>query len=140
MFKTTIGSEVYSVDFRHKTTEGKRAQLSRRSPIKAITTCVVSTTNFVAIDNAICVREDQFSRWSGRSYAFEHLIQNCKALKDDVREALVAKFYELNPEPTPQAERVTIPMPKEEKQRRISAGAELRAKRAANNSVKSATI
>jgi len=130
MFKIKIGEVDYAVDFRHKTTEGKRHQLSRRSPVKAITTCVVSSRDFVAIDNAICVLGDQFSRWAGRNAAFNHLIRNCKALKPEVREALQARFSELNPPPVKQSERVIVPLSEDEKQKRIAAGAEVRAKRA----------
>lgn len=131
MFSMSIGEEVYSVDFRHKTIEGKRAQLSRRSPVKAITTCVVSSNGFVAIDNAICVLEDQFSRWAGRTNSFNHLIRNCKALKPEVQDALQNRFSELNPPPIIQKERLVVQLTDIEKKERILAGAEIKARRAA---------
>ena|ERR1700720_1706883 len=68
---------------------------------------------------------------AGRCTAFSHLVRNCKALKDDVREALMAKFFELNPPPVEQNQRAIVPISAEEKQRRIDAGADVRAKRAA---------
>lgn len=129
MFNIQIGGEFYAVDFRHKTTQGSRAQLSRRSPVKAITTCVVTAQNFVAIDNAICVLGDQFSRWAGRTNAFNHLIRNCKALKPEVRDALQYRFSELNPPPISQSQRVIVPISDDERQRRISAGRHIAAER-----------
>ncbi len=131
MFKITIGEVDYSVDFRHKTMEGKRHQLNRRSPVKAITTCVISSRDFVAIDNAICVLGDQFSRWAGRTTSFNHLIRNCKAFKPEVSVALATRFLELNPPPIKQKERIIPQVSDEEKQRRIAAGADIRARRAA---------
>jgi len=109
MFPIEIEDRTYVLEFRHKTTKVKRRnkqvlppELSPKGSVRAITTCVLialkddpeSNIQFVGIENAVCSKDDPFSRRMGRQRAFDKLLRTCGALKD-VKAQLAFKFADL---------------------------------------------
>jgi hypothetical protein len=120
MTEVKIDGEVFRIEFRHITKLGKHRQLFDRAPIKAVTTCVIATDTFIAIDNAICANEDNFSRRQGRIRALDKVLKHCGALKK-VSAALMSYYITSVDPPTP----VTVIKPslsEAERQTRIQAG------------------
>ena len=95
MIKLNVNGVEYNLEFRHVTKLGKRAQLHRGS-VKAVTTCVITTENWIAIDNSLCTDSDNFSRREGRWRALRKLLDHCGALKE-IRLALWAAYLALDP-------------------------------------------
>jgi hypothetical protein len=83
----TVKDQKFELEFRHVTKLGKHAQLHKGS-VKAVTTCVLMSgaprfsKGLIAIDNALCVDGDNFSRREGRNRAFRKLLDHCGALRD----------------------------------------------------------
>ncbi len=91
MITLTVNGTDYKLEFRHVTKMGKRAQLHRGS-VKAVTTCVITTENWIAIDKSLCTDEDNFSRREGRWRALRKLLDHCGALKE-IRLQLWAAYF-----------------------------------------------
>ena len=94
-----INGRKYSIEFRHVTKLGKRAQLYSRAPVAAVTTCVILQHNegkdpVIAIDNSICSNDDNFSRYEGRVRALHKALDHCGALRDD-KAALLQEYLEI---------------------------------------------
>ncbi len=123
MFNVTVGDRNYAIEFRHITKLGRRAQ---HYGIKSITTCVIVSDKFIALDHAICSENDNFSRAEGRDRAFHATVKNCGALKK-VREEFVAAYEKATDPPDPIPAKPGISP--EEVAAKISAGAEVRASR-----------
>lgn len=102
MLSIKINDRLFVVEFRHVTMSGKRRQLYDRSPVKAISTCVIacfdteptdsgaSALKFIAIDNSICALSDNFSRREGRKNAVRKVLKHCGALKQVAQELWTA--------------------------------------------------
>lgn len=123
MLKLQVDGREYNVEFRHATNLGKRPQLSAKLPIKGITTCVISSDGFIAIENVVCILGDNFSRQAGRTLAFNKVINRSGALKG-VRWHLVGE-YNKTLKPSLPVKKST-PLSPEEKQSRIDSGAKIR--------------
>ncbi len=130
MLKLIADGRTYAIEFRHVTKLGKRAQLYARSPIKAITTCVVVAENFIAIDNAICAQDDNFSRAEGRDRALSKILKHCGALKH-VQQHLLAEYLKATNGQKPKAQR--LKMSAEERQKKIESGSATRNRRLKRN-------
>ena len=105
----------YFVEFRHVTKLGKRRELYDRYPVKAVTTCVivVKTTpwtgaeqdegeiRFIAIGNAICANDDNFSRREGRLKAFDKALRHCGAFsgRNGLKAALIEAYLQIDSDP-----------------------------------------
>ncbi len=82
MIRITLENKTYAIEFRHIRQAGKRPRLGRRAAIRAVTTCAIVACNddvpavaFIAIDNAVCDDEDNFSRHQGRDLALRKTLQ-----------------------------------------------------------------
>ena len=109
MIELTVNDREFSVEFRHVTKLGKRRELFDRCPVKAVTTCVILATeklelddpirvSFIAIGNAICANNDNFSRRAGRLRAFDKALRHCGAF-NGIRSALVEAYLQVDPDP-----------------------------------------
>lgn len=81
MITLQVGCKTYKVEFRHLTRLGKRRELGDKSPIKAITTCVVAAGGLIAIESAVCSDSDNFSRQLGRDLALGKVLARCSELR-----------------------------------------------------------
>lgn len=87
MIDISIAGNKFAIEFRHLSKTGKQPSLESRYPIRAVTTCVVVVNykysgNFIAIENAICMESDAFSRNEGRLRALRKVLKRSGALKD----------------------------------------------------------
>lgn len=109
----------YFVEFRHVTKLGKRRELYDRCPVKAVTTCAIyAEGKFIAIGNAICANDDNFSRREGRLKAFDKALRHCGAF-NGMKAALVEAYLQIDPDP-PARQREQLSL--EEKEQRKAAG------------------
>ena len=128
MFKIELADKTYRIEFRHCTKLGKHPRLSKRSPIKAITTCVIACDDFISIESAVCASEDNFSRAVGRAISLLKAVDRSPLLK--LRHSFIAKYLDtkeegpFNREMGIKQDRPAISP--EEKQRRIKEGEPIR--------------
>jgi hypothetical protein len=123
----------YFVEFRHVTKLGKRRELYDRCPVKAVTTCAIyAEGGFIAIGNAICANDDNFSRREGRLKAFDKALRHCGAF-NGIKAALTEAYLQVDPDP-PIIQRGQL-SPEEIEQRR-AAGAGIYAERQARHGLK----
>ena len=139
----------FVIEFRHVSNLGKRPSLEPRYPIRAITTCVVVAPrpgaeesggewlNFIAIESAVCVETDHFSRYQGRLRSLRKVLQRSGALKDYAEQ--IWREYQaqagVRPEDStaldsgklPKMKVVKVKLSNEERQQRFEAGAGKRA-------------
>jgi hypothetical protein len=99
MITLTVGERRFGVTFRHITNLGRRRALPGDSPVKAITTCVmreaqVNKPEFVAIESAVCMEPDNFSRAIGRAIAFKRVLERNRPYLGDAGEVLAQRLEE----------------------------------------------
>ena len=107
-----LNDKRYTIEFRHLSSIGKRAQI-HRAPLKAVTTCVIivqfipvqdtsaiGKIHLVAIDNALCAMSDNYSRRHGRAEALRKALERCGAFDDDTRLALWSRYHGIEKCPT----------------------------------------
>jgi hypothetical protein len=97
----TLGNHNFRILFHHKTKLGEPGERRRlhQGSIKAVTTCVLIGTGpafsggeFYAIDNALCVDEDCFSRPFGCALSLKYLLDYNRSLAE-FREALWEAYH-----------------------------------------------
>lgn len=130
MIELTADGRQFYVEVKHRL----KRELYQHGPVNGVTTVaivgVVEGVQFAALGTAICFAPDQFDRRYGRLRAFEEALK-CGLLKPH-REALLDAWVEREkasfeaPKP-----KQRVPLPEDEKQRRITAGEAVRAKRKA---------
>lgn len=125
MLQLTVCGKTYKVEFRHVTKLGKRRELYERAPIKAITTCVVVADGFIAIDNAICSDQDNFSRKEGRDRAFNKVLAHHTPLRE-IKLAMLNEYLRATKKPGRGAIGVKRQISQVERHNRIEAGAAVR--------------
>lgn len=74
------GAGSFNVEFRHVSKFGKHPKLHSKSQIRAITTCVVNTPSLIAIEHAICLDPDNFSRIEGRLRSLQKVLTSYRPL------------------------------------------------------------
>jgi len=124
-----VAGKFYNVEFRHVMRLGKRHELGDRSPIKAITICVVAADGLIAIESAVCSDGDNFSRQRGRGLALAKALARCselRAIRMSFVDAYVRATGVLLPRKAP---RKTKKLSADEHQRRVDDGKEVRAAR-----------
>ncbi len=129
MITLQVAGKFYSIEFRHATRLGKRHELSDKSPIKAITTCVVAAGGLIAIESAVCSDSDNFSRQRGRDLAFGKVLARCPSLRA-VRMSFIDAYVKATGVLLPcKAPRKAKKLSADEWQRRVDDGKEVRAAR-----------
>jgi hypothetical protein len=124
-----VAGKFYSVEFRHVTRLGKRHELGDKSPIKAITTCVVAASGLIAIESAVCSDGDNFSRQRGRDLALDKVLARCSSLRA-VRMSFVDAYVKATGVLLPRkAPHKTRKLSADEHQRCVDDGKEVRAAR-----------
>jgi len=99
MSQLLVNNTPYRIEFRHISKHGKRAQLHKGS-VQAVTTCVVMAENFIAIDNALCVEGDVFSRREGRMRALNKVLDHCAPLRK-IKSDFFNEYVKIDPDPKP---------------------------------------
>lgn len=127
MTRVEINGVEYLIEFRHVAKVGKHRQLFDRAPIRAVTTCVIATDTFIAIDNAICANEDNFSRRQGRIKALQKVIKHCGALRDVA--PILMNWYLTTVDPAPAMIRIHTPLTDADKRELIRLGEQTRNER-----------
>jgi hypothetical protein len=136
MIDIILDGRVFEIAFRHTRYEhGATHALKRHAPVRAITTCVVIVHNqvcgeieYVALGNAVCLREDQFSRHFGRHAAVLNAVTHCGALLLDDKFNLLRQYALVDPQPPAQHARPKLDSVEQVK--RWGAGWEQRQRRA----------
>jgi hypothetical protein len=121
MAKLTVNEKTYRIEFRHISKLGKRSQLHRGS-VQAVTTCVVIADDFIAIDNALCVDGDTFSRRVGRLRSLLKLLDHCGPLRAIKTDFVNAYVENLDPQPVPPEPRPQVIISSERKAELKAAG------------------
>ena len=130
MITLSVAGKIYKVEFRHVTRLGKRHELSDKSPIKAITTCVIVSDDLIAIASAVCADGPiNFSRQMGRDLALDKVLarrSELRAVRMSFVDAYVKAAGKLLPRKAP---RKTRKLSANEHQRCVDDGKEVRAAR-----------